>query len=309
MDNQESSYIAIDISKDGLQVQTPHSSLSEPNTREGFAKILKRTRKLKCRHFVFEATGGYERALLDYLHEEETTVTLVSAARVRAFAASEGIKAKTDPIDAMVIYRFALEKRPAATPPPGPNQRELQALVDRREHLSESLKREKTRSHKRHSQVAESIDKSIRFLKEEIALLEARINELTKSDETIGKAMEVLTSVTGIGPVTAWTIIAHLPEITVFNRSEITALAGLAPYNRDSGKSEGKRCIFGGRSKVRRCLFMAARTATRHNEVIKAYYNKLCDNGKPPKVAMVASMRKLLIHAQSQLKKHEIALA
>lgn len=306
---QATSYVAIDIAKDTLQVQTCESSFQETNDAAGFAAILRRTRRMGNRHFVFEATGGYERALLDHLHRRGHAASLVPAARVRAFAASEGIKAKTDPIDARVILRFAQEKRPAPAPAPTESQRELQALVDRREQLSEHLKREKTRRRKCEDCVRQSIESSITLAKEQIAELDSRIKELVGQDGPMLSAFKVLIAIKGVGPVTAWTIIAHLPEITSFRRSEVVALAGLAPFNHDTGKTQGPRSIFGGRAKVRRCLYMAALAAKSHNGVIKPYYQGLKERGKPSKVALVAAMRKLLIHAHAQLKKHEIKLA
>lgn len=310
MDSQATtSYIAIDIASKSLRVQTAHSGFEAPNTAAGFAAILRKTRRLERRHFVFEATGGYERELLCYLHDRGETLSLVSAARVRAFAGSEGVRAKTDPIDARMILRFAQEKRPRPTPAPSQKQRDLQALVDRREQLSEQLKRERTRLPKSAPGVREMVQESVDFLKEQIARVDARIRELVESDQPMLAAYEVLIAIKGFGPVTCWTIIAHLPEITSFRRAEIVALAGLAPYNRDSGDRQGPRSIFGGRAKVRRCLYMAAMAAAKHNEIIKRYVDGLRERGKPYRVALVAAMRKMIVHAHALLKKSEISLA
>lgn len=310
MDSQATtSYIAIDIASKSLRVHSALGGFDAPNAAAGFAAILRRTRGLAGRHFVFEATGGYERELLHCLHDRGETLSLVSAARVRAFARSEGVKAKTDPIDARMIGRFAQEKRPRPTPAPPPGQRELQALVDRREQLSEALKRERTRLPKCAPGVREMVRESVDFLKAQIARVDERIRELVESDQPMLAAYEVLIAIKGFGPVTCWTIIAHLPEITTLRRAEVAALAGLAPFNRDSGEREGPRSIFGGRAKVRRCLYMAAVTAARHNDVIRAYVAGMRERGKPFKVAIVAAMRKMIVHAHALLKKSEISLA
>lgn len=309
MDSQATSYIAIGIASKSLGVQTAQGGFEAPNTAAGFAAMLRRTRRLERRRFVFEATGGYERELRYFLRDRGETLSLVSAARVRNFARSEGVKAKTDPIDARMIGRFAQEKRPRPTPAPTPRQRDLQALADRREQLSEQLKRERTRLPKSASCAREMVQEGIDFAKGQIARLDEQIAELVQSDAPMREACAILIAIKGFGPVTCWTIIAHLPEIASFRRAEAVALAGLAPFNRDSGDKEGPRSIFGGRAKVRRCLYMAAVAAARHNEVIRSYVQSLLARGKPFKVAIVAAMRKLLVHAHALLKKSKISLA
>ena len=311
MDTQAVSYIAVDIAKDTLRVQTTRKGFDVLNSAPGIRALLRQTRCLPNRHFVCEASGGYERPLVEALHKEGISVSLVSAARVRDFARSEGTKAKTDPIDGRMILRFAQEKRPAPTPPPSPRQRRLMDLLDRREQLTEMLKREKTRLQKPAcpKEIERSLRRSIRLLEKELEKIDALIGELIGEEDTTARAFKELTAIKGVGPVTAWTLIGYLPEITSLSRAEVAALAGLAPYNRDSGKTKTLRRIFGGRAKVRRCLYMAAGVAARHNEVIRTYVESLRARGKPYKWALVAAMRKLLLHAQSCLKKHEISLA
>lgn len=311
MDNQIVSHIAVDVSKDTLRVQTNQKGFDVANSTEGIRILLRKTRALSKRHFVCEASGGWERTLVDTLHRKQVTVSLVSAARMRDFARSEGIKAKTDPIDGRVILRFAHEKRPEPTPPPSSDRRRLMDLVDRREQLTEHLKREKTRRQKPWGakEIQNTMDRIISVLEQEIEMIDTSIEALIEENEPMKNACQVLTSIKGIGPVTAWTLIAHLSEITSVNRAEIAALAGVAPFNHDSGKKKGIRRIFGGRAKVRRCLYMAATTAAKHNEVIRPYVVGLRERGKPYKCAIVAAMRKLLIHAQRCLKNHEISLA
>jgi len=307
--NNNRDLVAIDIGKDSLQVQTTEAGFSASNNDKGFAELLKRLARLASPFVICEATGGYERALMTALHQAHIAVHLVNPARVRAFCRSEGIKAKTDPIDARMLLRFAQEKKPHATPPPEPTRQELADLLDRRSHLTEQLAREKNRLQKSPPCTAKSIQRSIRFFEKEITAIDKKIRKLIDSDDQIkGQAM-IFQSVKGVGEITSWTILAYLGEIGHVSRNQLVALAGVAPYNRDSGKKSGRRCIQAGRAKVRRCLYMAAQVAARFNPVIKEYVGKLIARGKPYKCAMVAAMRKLLIHMQSLLKNHQIALA
>ena len=311
MDHQDVSHIAIDIAKDTFWVQTDTSGFSAANTGKGIAQMLSKTSALPNRHFVCEATGGYERLLVDTLHAKGYAISLLSSARVRDFARSEGVKAKSDPIDGRVILRFAKEKRPKPTRPPSRQQRLLMDLLDRREQLSEQIKREKTRMQKPgcDKAVGSSIQRMIGIITDELKTVDTLIEQTIKSDPMMAKAFKSLTTISGIGPVNASSIIAYLPEITTASRNELVALAGLAPFNSDSGKKKGPRSIQGGRAKVRRCLYMAATAAATHNGVIRLYVDGLQARGKPYKCAIVAAMRKLLLHAQSNMKKDGICLA
>lgn len=305
------SYVAVDVSKNTLEVLEPTKAKSYPipNTEKALKRLLKTVCQLPKLHFICEATGGYERTLVDFLHTREITVSIVSPARVRHFAHSEGIKAKSDPIDARMLMRFAKEKRPRPTPAPSKARAELVELMDRREHLSEQLKREKTRLQKCGKSVAGSIERMIAIIEQEIALLEERIGKVVDSEPCFTEIYKQLIAVTGIGPVTAWTLLAYLPELGLLSRNEVVALAGLAPYNQESGSSKKLRKIFGGRAKVRRCLYLAAVTAWQHNPVIKHYTNEIIKRNKPFKWAIVAAMRKLLVHAHYLAKNRVYALA
>jgi len=184
-------------------------------------------------------------------------------------------------------------------------------LLDRREQLTEMLKREKTRLQKPacSKEVERSQRRFVRLMEKEIDDIERLIGKLIDEEDATARAFAELTRIKGVGAVTAWTLIVYLPEITSASRAEVAALAGLAPFNRDSGKTKTLRRIFGGRAKVRRVLYMAAGVAALHNEVIRTYVAGLRARGKTYKWAIVAAMRKILIHAQSCLKKHEISLA
>lgn len=300
--------IAVDIAKEKLDVRIAKETFQCANTPEGIQKICQRAQALENPLVVCEATGGYERTLLQYLHANNITVALISPSRIRGFALSEGIKAKTDIIDTLMIQRFAEEKTLRPVTPPTAAQEELQSLMDRRNHLTEMIAREKTRKQNSPLNIHQSIERIIGALENELVRIEVKIRKIFDSNAALKAHCQLLQSVVGVGEVTAWTVLTYLKEIGTLSRNQLVALAGLAPYNRDSGQSEKKRRILGGRAKVRKCLYMAAHTARTHNPVIKAYVDGLMERGKCYKSAMVAAMRKLLIHLQSLVKKQNILL-
>ena len=303
-------YVAIDVAKDTLQVQTAHHcqhiSLSESSLKKLVATIAKLADPL----VVFEATGGYERPLLEALHQTDIPYCLINPRRIRGFAQSEGLRAKSDPIDAKLILKFAQQKQLSPNLRPSALQRELTDWMDRRQHLSEQLTREKNRLQKASAPIANQIQVMIEVLKEQLAQVDEAIEALIQTDPQMRQQAKAMQTVKGVGPVTAWTILAYLNEINFLQRGPLVALAGLAPYNRDSGKKQGKRYIQGGRAKVRRCLYMAARTAAIHNPVIKAYVSRLVnERNKPFQCAITAAMRKLLLHLRAIIinTKYELA--
>jgi transposase len=301
--------VAVDVSKDSLQIKTDSDSFAVAATPEGLAKLLKFIQKLQHPLVVCEATGGYERHLINQLHKAKIASRVLNPARIRAFAESEGIKAKTDPIDAEMIRRFAIQKEVQPAPEPTELQQELTALMDRRSQITGEIAREKNRLQKACKVIANSIKRTLKFAEAELKRLEKSIREKIASDSALTHYAKAMQSVSGVGEVTAWTILTYLSEITEMGRNQLIAMAGVAPYNRDSGKKSGKRSIRGGRPKVRRALFMAAHTAAFSNAVIKPYVQGLMGRGKPYKCAIVAAMRKLLLHLQSLLKKARISLA
>lgn len=301
--------VAVDIAKDSLQVLIGEENINIPYTDRELARLKNKITVLENPMVVCEATGGYERKLMDFCHNNAIAVCLVNPIRVRNFARSEGVRAKSDPIDAKLLMRFALEKKLRPTVPPSAECRELADLLDRRAQLTGALASEKNREKKCAPSMKPSINRSIRFHEKEIGKIDEAIETLIKGNDKLDKAYTCMKSISGVGKITAWAIAAFLSEIVDLNRNQAVALAGIAPYDRDSGKRKGKRTIQAGRAKVRRCLYMAAQTAAQHNPVIKAYVEGLRARGKPYKCAMVAAMRKLLIHIQSELKKHEFSLA
>jgi len=304
-------YIAIDISKDTLEVldQQSKKSCTFRYRPDALQELLQWIQGHKTPLVVCEATGGYERELLAMLREHGVPAALVNPSRVRAFAKSEGLRAKSDPLDAALLLRFAQSKALEATPPLSPLQLTLQALLDRRSQLSEDLAREKNRLEKCPQCIRRSIQKMIRNLEKEIDRTDQQIEDLIAGDQTMSEQNQKMQSVVGVGKVTAWSILAYLREITTLSRNKLVALAGIAPFVKESGKYKGKRKIDGGRAKVRRCLYMAAQSAAVHNPHIKAYVERLRARGKPYKCAIVAAMRKLLLHLQSILQIPEKCLA
>lgn len=309
--NPNSNYnpVAVDVSKKFLQVQIDDRQFEVANDDKGHASFLKHLKKITNPIVVFEASGGYEKPLKRFLHQSDITVCLVNPRRVRAFAVSEGIKAKTDPIDAMVLMRFAQEKKLNPTKAPSQQQEELAALLDRRSQLSDHLAMEKNRLDKSHKVILPSIKELIDSLEQQINKMESAIRALIKKQNLELAFSKAMKNIDGVGEITAWTILAYMPEMTNLSRNEAVAMAGLAPFNRDSGQAQKPRRIFGGRAKVRKCLFMAAQSAARYNPVIQQYVQSLRDRGKPYKCAIVAAMRKLLLHIRTILKNTEKSLA
>lgn len=300
-------YLAIDISISTLQIQDDKLSIALSYDSKGLQKLLKQLQTCTNPLVVFEASGGYERTLQEFLQKAQVPQAMVNPARVRDFARSEGVRSKTDPIDTEMIYAFAKSK--ALQPIEGPSEVciKLGALLDRRGHLVGHLASEKNRLQNSEKFIHSSIKKVIKFLEKEITSIEKSIHQLVQSEPGLKARAEIIESVKGVGEVTAWTLMAYMSELEDLNRNSAVAMAGIAPFNRDSGKFSGKRTIQGGRAKVRKCLYMAAHTAATCNPVIAPYVKGLRDRGKPYKCAIVAAMRKLLIHIQSLLKRAQLS--
>lgn len=306
-ENHPVHYVAIDISKNTLQIQDAKGSFTVANDLSGFEKLQSHIGTCNNPLAVFEATGGYERPLLEALRKANIPLAVVNPARVRDFARSEGVRAKTDPIDAKMILAFAQSKQLKPMAAPSAACVKLAALLDRRDHLTEQMAREKNRLQNSETFIHRSIKRMIRVLEKELVAIEKEIQTLVDSQPGLKARAEIIEEVQGVGHVTAWTLLAYLNEMEGLSRNAVAAMAGVAPFNRDSGKFSGKRCIQGGRAKVRKCLYMAAHTAARCNPVIAAYVQGLRDRGKPYKCAIVAAMRELLIHIQSLLKKAQLS--
>jgi transposase len=244
---------------------------------------------------VVEATGGFERQLVAELIDAGWTVAVVNPRQVRDFAKALGRLAKTDGIDAQTLALFAQRVQPRPTEKMPERQQELDALVTRRRQLVGVRSMEKMRRPQAvHKAASRSIDKMLKVLDQQIAALDKAITRLIEADDDWRAKRDLIESVPGVGPTTSATLVAELPELGRLNRQEIASLAGLAPFNDDSGKFRGQRRIRGGRGALRATLYMAALTAKRCNEKLRAFAERLHKAGKPFKVVITACMRKLL---------------
>jgi transposase len=307
-------HIGIDVAKHSLQLDPAHLKglPSVPNTPAGFQQLLKALRRLKTQrpHLVLEATGGYERPLVDALHEAGFALSVLNPARVRDFARALGQHAKTDALDALVLTRFGQQMQPAPTAAPSAAQRELNELVTRRAQLVELLVTEKNRDHTHTLAVLKKSAQATRkHLQAQIASIDALLASFSAQHQEIHAKVQRLCQMQGVGTLTATSLLATLPELGTLNRAQIVSLAGLAPRCRESGKYKGKRTIGGGRAPVRRVLYMAALTASRMNPKLKALYSRLINAAKPAKVALTAVMRQLLCVLNSMLKNPDFTLA
>lgn len=294
-------YLGIDVSKAHLDVATPQRTLRIANAPAAIAALIK---KLPIgSHLVVEATGGYERTLVAAAHRQDLAVSVLNPARVRSFARASGTLAKTDKIDAATLRDFGTALRPAADPRPDPTLERLAELVNARDKLV-ALRSALTNSleHAQDHLVRATFTSQARLLTSRIAKLDAAILDCVASSPPLSARYSCLKSHYGVGPQTAATLLAHLPELGHANRQQIASLAGLAPFNRDSGKSSAPRFVSGGRPRVRRALYLAALTAIRSQSPIAAFYSHLRANGKPAKLALIASARKLLSFLNSSLK-------
>lgn len=290
------SYVGIDVSKDKLDVAVVgHKEVVQvSNTKKGIAKWVTEMLKLTPKLIVVEATGGYEEAVVLALFKAGLSVALVSPQRVRQYARASGLLAKTDGIDAQTLADFGEKMQPRRYEGKSEAGRRLSGLVGRRKQLGEMLKAEKNRLRTANAEMQNSLETVIAVLKAEIKRLDQEIMKFMKEHADFGEQEKLLRSAKSIGPVTAATLLADLPELGKLDRKEIAALVGVAPMNQDSGKKRGYRKTKGGRPGVRSVLYMSALSAIRYNPVIKAHYDQLVKRGKLKKVAITACMRKML---------------
>lgn len=294
-------YVGMDVGKEQLDVAMEHESYVFDNSPSGF-KALQNTLKKGHRQssapvlVIAEASGGYEKNVLAYLRDTGYTTHRAHPNKVRAFARSKGYLAKTDKLDAKVLVEygacFSLEAQPyllcETTEKIGELLKRRQQLLD--DKISENHRLDKTTD----PDTVHSIERHRDWLVEELKRLDNSLEEERKGNEAVNSHFELLTSVPSIGPLTALYCIAFLPELGEYEHGALSALVGVAPFNRDSGKSVGKRFIQGGRKIVRDKLYMAAISAIRCHPTLKPFYHKLREKGKPAKVAIIAVLRKLL---------------
>jgi transposase len=294
--NTTSAYVGIDVGKDWLDVAVAGNNeiVRFGNHDEGIKKLVEQIHLLQPRLIAVEASGGYELAFVNACMLKAQQVAVVNPTRVRALARARGLLAKTDEIDAYNIATYAEMIKPEPKKPQDDLDIRIHALIVRREQLVDIRSAEGNRLGTCHNSTKADIREHLDWLERQIAILDSELKQLVKSSEEWTKQTELLKTMPGVGFITAVTMTANMPELGQLNRQKIAALAGLAPYNRDSGKKRGKRRIFGGRQSVRRVLYMAALSAIKHNPVIKKFYERLIGKGKPFKVAITACMRKMI---------------
>jgi transposase len=297
-------YIGIDVAKAYLDVSWAEQARHFSNEEKGHAALV---RWLKTSatpvQVICEASGGYEQGLLESLAEEHVAVALVQAVRVRQYARAAGILAKTDRIDAKVLAAFGSAMQPQPTSPLSAEQKRLRQYEAQRRHLSRILVAEENRLAQISCTELRTLSRSLMSkIKNQIETLDRRIGELIAQDQTLSEKAQKLTAISGVGVRTAALLLAQMPELGQLNRRQAAALAGLAPFNHDSGSLRGKRAIFGGRRALRSGLYMAALSAARFNPILSRFYQRLRAKGKPHQLALTAVMRKLLLALNHTLK-------
>jgi len=290
------SYVGIDVSKDRLDIAVlgEERVWQEDNTQEGIARLVQQLAEMQPKLIVVEATGGYQRSVVDALFWAGLAVAVVNPARVRQFARACGLLAKTDKLDAQLLAVFGQRVQPKRYEGKSEAEKQLSALLVRRKQLEEMLKAEQNRLRTISPSLRGSVERMIAILKEEKKRLEEQIEQFLKGQKAWQEQREILSSAPGVGKVTSATLLADLPELGKMDRKKIAALVGVAPMNYDSGRKRGYRKTKGGRTEVRSVLYMSTLVATRYNPVIQAQYQQLLKRGKLKKVALTACMRKFL---------------
>ncbi len=289
-------YVGIDVSKDRLDVWVEPGGENFAVTRdgEGLAQLIDRLRALAPRLVAVEATGGFETVVAAAIGSATLPLAVVNPAQVRHYAQAIGRRAKTDKVDAEVIARFAEATKPEPRPLPDEAAQLLADLVARRRQIVGMMAAERQRANRLPRRLQKSCERVIRVLEKELSALDQEIDTTVRGSPAWREREDLLASVPGIGPITARTIIAELPELGSLDRRRIASLVGVAPFTRQSGQWRGKAFIGGGRRTVRAALFIATMAAVRHNPAIRAFRLRLVAAGKPKMVAMIACMRKLL---------------
>lgn len=288
--------VGIDIGKSMLDVCIFELDfyVQYPNTTEGIRELIKKLSRYNLTRILVEATGGYERGLVEACSEKELPLIIMQPTQVRQFAKAQGINAKTDKMDSRIIAQFGAVMKPEARPLNGKKVRYIRDLLSRKRQLNEIRTQELNRQHKAPAILAATHKRLIKVLDKEIEsinkLLAKAVNEVTEWQRTY----EILNSVPGVGDGVSFTLLGELPELGQLSPRKIAALCGLAPFNRDSGIMKGRRRIKGGRAPIRTVLYMAMLSAIQCNPVMKKFYKKLVEQGKHKKVALTACMRKMV---------------
>ena len=300
----ENVFVGIDVSKTQLDVHLRPSGevWTEENTSQGWIRIVQRFAQLRPTLIVMEATGGLEQPLAALLTSESLSVAIANPRQVRDFARSTGRLAKTDRLDAEAISHFAEVIRPQPRPLPDEPTQQLNALVTRRRQIVERIVAEENRCPNATPIVRDRIRSHVKWLRQELKALDDDLDQTLRQSPVWREKRETLCSAPGVGPVVSSTLLAELPELGTLNGKEISALVGVAPFNAESGTWRGRRVIWGGRKASRSALYMATLVATRFNPVIRDFYQRLLERGKPKKVALTACMRKFLVILNAMVK-------
>ena len=296
--------VGIDVSKDRLDVciQPADEQFSVTNDPAGWRQLVRRLRPLMARAIGLEASGGYERGAIDALLEAGLPVRLVNPWKLRKFAQAFGVLAKNDRLDAQMIAQF-VASAPSREVRRNRAVDHLAELVNTRRQLVDALQQIGNQAQLlRDAALRRLQTRRIRQLERDVVRLDQLIGQAIAADASLSARRDLLCSMPGVGPVLAATLLALLPELGALPNRSVAALVGVVPYDCDSGKMKGLRCIFGGRAAIRRVLFMAAQVAARFNPVLKAFNQRLLGAGKKPKVAIVAIMRKLIVTLNAMLR-------
>ena len=303
-------YVGVDLSK--LELIADWSALTKPRafaqTQKGHTALI--AALPEHAHVICEASGGYERTLVTALHTAQIPVSVVMPRRVRAFAVARGLRAKTDPLDAQLLSAFGEAMRPRSQRPPAAASVEWQALVRARQALIEKLNHEASEAeHCSLPCLCAQAQQRCTLLEAQLREIEQQLRDRLKLNVALRIRAERLQEVCGVGEVSAWTLLAELPELGTLEPGQPAALLGVAPDPDDSGPRHGRRRISGGRSSVRKVLYMAALTAAHRNPILAAFYQRLLARGKPKLVALTAVMRKLVELLNRLLKEPQFKLA
>jgi transposase len=296
MPNAKAHFVGIDVSKDKFDVAIygEKGGTQATHNKKGIAKLVKQMCVCNPQLIVVEATGGYEETLVLALFEAGLPVALVSPQRVRQYAKAKGLLAKTDPLDAQLLAEYGKAIQPRLFVGKREERKTLSALVGRRNQLNAMLQAEKNRLRASSGPVRKSLEEVIACLAAQLKQMDQEIRTLLQQHADLYSQEKLLRTAKSIGPVTAATLLADLPELGQLDRQAVAALVGVAPMNSDSGKKRGYRKTKGGRPEVRRMLYMATLTGIRYNPVLKPHYEQLRKRGKEKKVAITACMRKIL---------------
>jgi transposase len=300
-------YLGIDIAKFYLDAAIGTERCRFTNDAAGHRQLINWIKQMPAKvQVICEPSGGYERALVRALVGAQLKISLVPANRVRQFARAEGILAKTDRMDAKLLCAFGEALQPGTISASQLEQEHLRELESQRRHLTHLLVMEQNRAARMSDLCVCKLNRRLLTqIKKQIDQLDLLVQQQIKASPELSTKAEKLTAISGVGARTAALLLAQMPELGQLNRREVAALVGVAPFNRDSGRMRGKRAIYGGRRSVRHGLYMAARVAARHNPILRGFYLRLRAAGKPAKVALTATMRKLLIVLNSALKPNQ----